>query len=213
VLQTTNLSLKENWKEVFKSPFERAVLLSGWLLIIAIIYVLPIFFNNIEKRKGIVLHDWLLAAIPGHNFSILIFSIIWGMALLTLYRAVYNPSVFLIYLWTLIFVTITRMITISLVPLDPPIGLIPLTDPVNEIFYGHSMITKDLFFSGHTATLFLFYLCLDKKQDKLLALIAVIVLCVLLLIQHIHYTIDILAAPIVVYGFYRLTRFILGNYQ
>jgi hypothetical protein len=33
----------------------------------------------------------------------------------------------------------------------------------------------------------------------------------LLLVQHIHYTIDVLATPIVVYPCYRLTRYLLNN--
>jgi len=96
-----------------------------------------------------------------------------------------------------------------MVPLDPPVGLIPLSDPVTGIFYGESNITKDLFFSGHTATVTLMFLCLQKKNDKIVAFTAIIILAVLLLVQHVHYTIDILAAPLIVYSLFRLTRFLL----
>ncbi len=211
--QTTNLSLKENWKEALNSPLKRSVLISGSILIAAIICVLPVFFNKIEKRHGIVLHDWVLAALPGHNFSIAIFSIIWLMGLLMMYRAIQKPSLFMIYIWAFIFITIARIITITLIPLDPPIGLIQLTDPVNEIFYGHEIIVKDLFFSGHTASLMLILLCLEKKTDKLLAFFALIILMTLLLIQHIHYTIDVLAAPLVVYPIFLFTRYLLRACQ
>ena len=211
--QTTDLSLKESWKETFNSPLKRLVLISGSILIGAIIYVLPVFFNKIEKRNGIVLHDWVLAAIPSHNFSIAIFSIIWLMGLLMIYRAIQKPNLFIVYIWAFILITIARIIAITLVPLDPPIGLVELTDPVNEIFYGHKIIVKDLFFSGHTATLVLIFLCLEKKTDKLIALIALIVLMVLLLVQHIHYTIDVLAAPLIVYPIFLFTRFLFKTYQ
>src|ERR1700748_1702379 len=137
--QTTDLSLKESWKETFNSPLKRLVLISGSILIGAIIYVLPVFFNKIEKRNGIVLHDWVLAAIPSHNFSIAIFSIIWLMGLLMIYRAIQKPNLFIVYIWAFILITIARIIAITLVPLDPPIGLVELTDPVNEIFYGHKI--------------------------------------------------------------------------
>jgi hypothetical protein len=211
--QTTNLSLKESWRETFNSPLKRSVLISGSILIAAIICVLPLFFNKIEKRDGSVLHDWVLAAIPPHDFSIAIFSIIWFMGLLMIYRAIQKPNLFIVYIWAFIFITIARIIAITFVPLDPPVGLIELTDPINEIFYGHKIIVKDLFFSGHTATLMLIFLCLEKKTDKLIALVALIILMLLLLVQHIHYTIDVLAAPIIVYPIFLFTRFLFKSYQ
>jgi len=172
---------------------------------IIVVFILPVFFGYIEKRKGVLLDDWVLDQIPPHNVSVLIFSIIWGMILFALIRAIYNPSIYITYCWSLIFVVIARFICITLVPLDPPAGLIPLTDPLTGIFYGHAVITKDLFFSGHTAILTLIVLCLKRKTDKLIGSLAVILVAFLLLVQHIHYTIDILAAPVIVYAIYHAT--------
>lgn len=85
-------------------------------------------------------------------------------------------------------------------------GLIPLVDPLTGYFYGHEAITKDLFFSGHTATLVMIYLNLERKNDKRIALVATLIVMLLLMVQHIHYTVDILAAPVIVYCCYRFTR-------
>jgi hypothetical protein len=97
------------------------------------------------------------------------------------------------------------MACISLVSLNPPVGLIPLADPITNQFYGIHYITHDLFFSGHTTTVFLIFLCLKKKADRIYVLLASLILGVLLLIQHVHYTIDVLAAPVFTYAVYRLT--------
>ena len=70
--------------------------------------------------------------------------------------------------------------------------------------YGAHYITHDLFFSGHTTTVFLVFLCLKKKWDRIYVLTASIVLGMLLLAQHVHYTIDVLAAPVFTYAVYRL---------
>ena len=174
-----------------------------------VVFILPVFFGYIEKRKGVLLDDWVLDQIPPHNVSVLIFSIIWGMILFALVRAIYNPSIYITYCWTLIFVVIARFACITLVPLDPPAGLIPLSDPLTGIFYGHAVITKDLFFSGHTAILTLIVLCLKRKTDKLIGSLAVILVGFLLLVQHIHYTIDVLAAPVIVYAIYSATSHFL----
>ena len=133
------------------------------------------------------------------------------MGLLIIYRAVYNPQIYINYCWTLILVSLARIITISFIPLDPPAGLITLTDPLTGIFYGESLITKDLFFSGHTATLTLIFLCLEKGSDKFIGLMAIILVAVLLLVQHIHYTMDIIAAPFFVYACFRLTQHLLKD--
>jgi len=204
-------SPRENWKAVWKSPGGRQQIISGTLVMMAVVFILPNFFGYIEKRKGTVLNDWVLAAITPHNESILIFAIIWGMILFIIIRAIYSPSIYILYCWTLVFVSIARLSCIALVPLDPPRGLIPLTDPLTGVFYGNAMITKDLFFSGHTATLMLIFLCLEKPVDKVIGAIATIVVGYLLLVQHIHYTIDVLAAPVFVYVFYRFTRYFLNK--
>jgi hypothetical protein len=179
----------------------------GSVIIFSIIVTLPIFFRHIEKRQGIVLHDWILAHVPPHNVSVIIFIIIWGMGLLIIYRALYRPQIYILYCWSLIFLCILRLITISIFALNPPVGLIPLADPLTGIFYGQAIITKDLFFSGHMVTVTLTYLCLEKKLDRVLGIISIIAIAVLLVVQHIHYTIDIVAAPVFTYAVYKLVRY------
>ncbi len=206
-------SLKDNWTAIWNSRCKRYQMIIGTVIMLAIIFTLPFFFAHIQKRKGIVLNDWLLAHIPPHNVSVLIFAIIWGMVLLILIRTIKSPSIYITYCWTLIFVYLVRFVTISVVALDPPLGLIPLVDPLSSVFYGNAYITKDLFFSGHTTTMVLIFLCLERRTDKIIALIAAFAVAYLLLVQHIHYTIDVLAAPIVVYPCYRLTCYLLNKYK
>jgi hypothetical protein len=203
------LSIKDRWKLACNTGPKRLRLISGSIIIFSIIIYLPYFFKGIEQRQGVVLHDWLLAQVPPHNVSVAIFIIIWGMGLLILYRAIYKPSIYLVYSWSLIFVCIARMISISIVALNPPIGLIPLSDPLTGVFYGQAVITKDLFFSGHITTVMLIFLCLEKKTDKIIAFFSIIAIAILLIIQHIHYTIDILAAPVITYTVYRFTLYLL----
>lgn len=204
-------SLKDNWAVIWNSRYKRYQMIIGTVIIFAILFSLQFFFAYIQKRKGAVLNDWLLAHISPHNVSVLIFALIWGMALLILIRAINNPSIYLTYCWTFIFVYIVRFVTLSVVALDPPPGMIPLVDPLSSVFYGNAAITKNLFFSGHTTTMLLIFLCLEKRTDKIIALIAAFAVACALLVQHIHYTIDILATPVVVYPCYRLTHYLLDK--
>jgi hypothetical protein len=203
---TALYKLKQNWLSAYDTSLKRVKLLIGTILIVAIINILPSFFRTIERRNGAVLNDWLLAHLPAYDVSVPIFTIIWGMGLLMMIRAFYKPAICTTYIWTLILVCIARFISITLVKLDPPAGMIPLVDPLTGYFYGHAAITKDLFFSGHTSTMVLTYLHLEKRSDKIIAFVAAALVMFLLLIQHIHYTMDVLAAPVIVYCLYRFTR-------
>ena len=204
------IALRTNWKETWSSSLQRIQLIVGSLLMIIITFMLPSFFNLIQKRDGPVVHDWVLAAIPPHNVSWAIFTVIWGIGFYALWRGIEKPTIYITYLWTFIFITILRVLAISMVPLDPPTGLIVLTDPLTAVFYGRSTITKDLFFSGHTSILFLAFLCLERKWDKILALTGTCIVACLLLVQHVHYTIDIVAAPIIIYPVFRLVKYLLN---
>ncbi|MGZ3753415.1 MAG: phosphatase PAP2-related protein [Mucilaginibacter sp.] len=202
--------LRKNWKETWSSHMLRAQFIVGTILLIALTFMLPSFFNLIQKRDGTLINDRVLAAIPAHNVSWMIFAFIWGFGLYALWRAIEKPTIYITYAWTLFFVTVLRVLAISLVALDPPKGLIALTDPLTGIFYGESNITKDLFFSGHTSVLYLAYLCLDRKRDKIVALCCTIAVAILLLVQHVHYTVDVIAAFIIVYPVYRIVKYLLG---
>ncbi|HVW95356.1 MAG TPA: phosphatase PAP2-related protein [Mucilaginibacter sp.] len=199
-------SVKSIWKETWKASVKRRQIIIGTVIMMSVVFTMPLFFGHIEKRHGTLIHDPVLAAITPHNVSALIFAIIWGMILLIMIRAAYKPSIYIIYCWALIPITILRFITISIVPLEPPTGLIPLTDPLTGVFYGQALITKDLFFSGHIATMTLIFLCLEKRTDKIIGFFATLAVAYLLLVQHIHYSIDILTSPGIVYICYRLTR-------
>ncbi len=93
------------------------------------------------------------------------------------------------------------MITIYLVPLDPPTTIIAIRDPLTSLTYGgkNIFITKDLFFSGHTSNMLVLALCFEKKTDKLLGLLAAVSVGTLVLFQHAHYSIDVIAAFIITF--------------
>ncbi len=139
-----------------------------------------------------LLNDPILRLMAPHNISVPLFIVIWAITGFSIYRAVQHPMMFLTYLWSFIFLSLFRMLTITLVPLDPPTGLIPLVDPLSNFFYGDKFVTKDLFFSGHTSSVFLLFLTIPGRTDKKLALIATFIVGFLLLVQHVHYTMDVL---------------------
>lgn len=185
---------KDNWAVAIKNPAFRRKLLIGLLALCLVLYCLPYFFQHIEKRNSHILNDMVLNWLPAKDMSVPIFSIIWTMALLIMIRSIQSPKIFILFLYSFLLVEASRFITISLVPLNAPLQLIPLMDPISNSFYGKTFITKDLFYSGHTAIQFLFFLCLRKRIDKLIALCCAISIGLLVLVQHIHYTIDVLAA-------------------
>ena len=205
-LNLTNTSYRDKWTQEWKLTAFRKRLFAVLVIIFIVVSVNPYFFNYIQQRNGIVLNDWLLNFIPQHDVSIPIFCILWSVVLLAVCRAVQNPRFLIVAGWTVLLLFVSRIISITLVPLNLPKGLICLHDPVTAIFYGNQLITKDLFYSGHTATMFLIFLCLENRYDKAYALFATLAIAILLLVQHAHYTIDIVAAPFFTYILYRLSK-------
>ena len=198
-----------SWSEAWTSSLFRRKIIGALISFFALtLFFMPHFFAVIEMRQGVVLNDWLLQRIPARDSSITIFIFLWSAILLIIFRSIQQPAIFLRAMYLFIILTIVRLISISLVPLDPPPGLIHIKDPLTSLSYGGGQVfmTKDLFFSGHTANLFLFYLCLQRKRDKQFALLATITVGILVLVQHVHYTIDVIVAFIFTYLLVRLTR-------
>ncbi len=190
------LAAKHHWINATKNTLFNKLLITGLILVALLFAAFPVFFQHIQKREGFLLNDVVLNAVAPLNVSAPLFIIIWGLGIFMGLRALQQPRLLLLFIWAFIFLSLFRVTCIWLVNLAPPQGLIPLADPISNSFYGKNFITKDLFFSGHTSTIFLVYLCLQKKADKIAALLGTIVVAILVLVQHIHYTVDVLAAPL-----------------
>jgi hypothetical protein len=77
--------------------------------------------------------------------------------------------------------------------------------------YGENIaITKDLFFSGHTATMVFVCFFLPDMRERKIAIGLTIVLVIFLLIQHVHYSLDILAAPLATWMSIRLAKYLVS---
>ena len=194
------------WPDAWARPAFRGRLLLALALLLTLAAGIPRFFAFIQARPGRVLPDPLLAGLPAHDVSGATFAVIYlgiGAALVYLLP---RPDRLLRALWGYLLLHAFRSLTLYLVPLNPPAGLLLLHDPlVDRFFYGSpTPITKDLFFSGHTATLFLLALAMPSRAGRWALLASTVVVGTLVLVQHTHYTYDVLAAPFFAGLSYRL---------
>lgn len=185
-----------SWKQAWALRSFRRRLVIGVIAVLIVLSALPVFFQFIQARTGPQLHDWLLPYLGPADVSVPLFAAIWCMVVLFIYRSVRDPDVFIVFVYGYAIVTILRMFTIWAIPLDPPDGLVPLVDPISNRWYGKTFVTRDLFFSGHTSTVWLIFLCFRRRIDRVIALICSIAVGVFVLVQHVHYTIDVVAAPV-----------------
>ncbi|WP_395617429.1 phosphatase PAP2-related protein [Aquirufa sp.] len=190
--------MKQSWKAAFTDRNFTLKLIGALAVFLIFPFKADDYFQWIQLREGIQWNDPLLNFLPALNVSYPIFGIIYFSVIYLLYRLLQDPKKFLWFAWAFNIETAFRFLSIYLVALNPPTGLVDLHDPLAEIFiYGENMaITKDLFFSGHTATMVFVCYFLPTARERRIAIGLSIILVTLLLIQHVHYSLDIAAAPV-----------------
>ena len=198
--------LKEKWIDAFSSKEFRIKFIIYVIILIISLNILVRFLNYNENRVGINFPDPLLALFSPDDVTWLTFGVIYLSLIGIIIYLFNNPKIFLIAILAYTIMILLRMTAMWLLPLEPPVKMIPLVDPVVEFFGKGGVLKKDLFFSGHTSTLTLFtLLVVNKKLKYIFAALTIIVgLCVL--IQHVHYSIDVFAAPFFAYFSYWVSR-------
>jgi hypothetical protein len=160
------------------------------------LYITPVYFNYIQNRVSISINDPILNFLPSLDVSFFIFNLMNVCALFTLFWLLMHPKYFAISIMTWAFVYTFRYIAMFLLNLDTPVGYVKLSDPMLDgIVYEGQVISKDLFFSGHTSYMFMMFLVVKNSILKRVNLIGTACVGFLLLVQHNHYFIDIIAAP------------------
>jgi hypothetical protein len=194
------------WPAAWRTPGFRNRLLAVLLLLLLLLALLPRFFAYIQARPGVRLPDPLLAVLPAHDVSELTFGAIYLSVAAGLWWLLPRPRLLLRALWAYLLLHLCRCLLLWLLPLEPPVGLVLLQDPlVDQLVYAApAPITKDLFFSGHTATVVLLALVVGQGWLRRSLLAAAALVGALVLVQHAHYTYDVLAAPLFAWGCYQV---------
>ncbi len=204
----------ENWRNEWRNFSFRYNFIFSFLFLIATLLVCSKFLLFAESRKGFFFNDYFLSVLPNYDLSGIIFFILYSTLIIGLGHVSRFPHRLILAFYAYTIVLIFRMLSIYFFPLEAPANIIVLKDPFVEFFTGTSIaVTKDLFFSGHTATMCLLYFFVKNKWLKISFLISAIAVGLMLLIQHVHYTMDVIAAPFfAVFGcrlvilFYRNSR-------
>lgn len=196
IIYFTYRELKTNWHSAWSRRLFKTQTIATLVFMLFLIAVLSYFFTYIETREGYNLHDVVLKHIPAFDLSYFIFLIIYSSAVVGIINLLPKPILFLKAVQTYLIILVLRLVTIYFIPLEAPESIIPLRDPfVEKFFYGEECITKDLFFSGHVATVCLLYMANPYRTLKKVFAIVVMVVAISILVQHAHYSVDIIAAP------------------
>ncbi len=192
-----------------RSHWKSFIVVSVLLSLTAALFVRFLAFHEVRaERLGWMFDDPMYRILPIVESSVFIFSITYGslIAYMTIYRKV--PHAFALLMSTYAFILLFRMVTLSLLPLVVHQDLIYLEDPFLNDWIYPSRIVADLFFSGHTALVFAIYLLSGKKWPFLLLSV---VIGFLLVMQRVHYSIDVIAAFPFAWCAVTLSRWIGGK--
>ncbi|MBC7485408.1 MAG: hypothetical protein H7282_01470 [Cytophagaceae bacterium] len=202
-------NLKSNWKQALQIPAFRIHAIAALLAGILIALSAPGFLGFIQTVQGTPLQDMLLNHIPAHDMSWYIFALLYTLIILVVVQLASQPVLLLKGLQAYILLNLMRACCIYFFPLEPDQNIIPLVDPIiDHFFYQKIVITKDLFFSGHVSVLTLLCLISPSTFTKKIAVIFTSLVAAFILVQHVHYTIDLLVGTVAAW----LAHYIVYSY-
>jgi len=201
------------WSHLFNSRRWILKFVLLWSICIVGLKLFSAFLIWNESRPGYIFHDVILESFSAIDLSFAIALLtnipIFG-GILLMFR---NPSDTVLMLCAVTFMCAVRSATLFLVPLEPPSTLIPLDDSfLIHAFYGGTSLKRDLFFSGHTANLILAGLIQNNKKIRNLIYVCALAVGLMVILQHVHYVIDVLAAPFFAVLVHRISRFFSAKY-
>jgi hypothetical protein len=194
------------WKSFLKDKKHLTEFIITAIVVTAVIIAFSHFLHFVEQREGVVLDDPILKTFNPINLTWLTFALIYLSLIIFVVTTFNKPSKLLISFQAYGLMLIFRTIAMYLTPFEAPAAIILLDDPFVQFFAKGDILTKDLFFSGHTGTLFLLFLLAENKTLKAIFLILTLMVGTAVLLQHVHYSIDVFVAPFVAYGSYKIIK-------
>ncbi len=192
------------WKSFLKDKKSLTEFIITMIVLIVVLISFSQFLNFIEQREGVVLSDPILMAYNPVDLTWLTFTLIYLSLFLFIITTINKPDRLLKAFQAYGLMVIFRTIAMYLTPFEAPETSLLLDDPFVQLFGQGEILTKDLFFSGHTGTLFLLFLLAENKIMKYTFLLFTLTVGTAVLLQHVHYSIDVFVAPFIAFGAYRI---------
>jgi hypothetical protein len=203
---------KKAWSYAWESKSFRIQAIVTAIVVSSFTVIFGKFFDFVEARQGALLNDYVLDLLPSYDVSWVVFFFLYSGIFIGLYYHLIHPKTILIVFQTYAIVTLVRIGTITFIPLEPPVGYLPLREPFVQLFTtGGKIISKDLFFSGHMSTILSLFFGSHRKFVRTFLLFCSLMVGVMVLLQHVHYTIDVIVAVPATYLIYKFCKTYLGG--
>jgi hypothetical protein len=189
------------WREWVRTPGGRGVIAFCLVTLVGMVLFMPYYYRELlGPKQGYLLDDPVLNFFTPEDWSNSV-NFILGLALVqTIVMYWKEPGVILTAVLTYCLVNILRALSMYSVTLEPPADMILLIDPISALFvYPDEAFAKDLFFSGHVSTMMAMVFVERNRLWFWTKAGGTALMSLFLAWQHVHYTVDLVVAPIVAY--------------
>ena len=177
------------WREILSSNKKIALFIAGIAALLSSFVINNKISTYVDHVQGPSVGDLILDNIPIYDLNFIFF---WAVLLFwagnIIYRLIF-PKEFPFILVSMSLFVMVRCFFIALTHLGPPETLLVVPEELS--YYSFN---ADLFFSAHVGTPFFYALLTSVKRVKWIAIIYSIIMVVIVLMSHGHYSIDIFAS-------------------
>ncbi len=201
------------WRRYQESWFDKHVRfsapLSFLLFLIAALVVQPLAIEFATEAATNPVGDIILSNVPVFNVG---YFFVYGMFLLVAFitfLCLHYPKriPFILHSLTLFILIRSAFVSMTHVGNFATQAVSPFGPGITRMFFG-----ADFFFSGHTGAPFLMALIFwDDKPLRYIFLAWSVFFGVIVLLGHLHYTIDVAAAYFITYGIYHIARWLFAR--
>lgn len=204
-----DISTPTLWGYYLSNTRFRILALGSLLFSVFAIKFITNYLAIVDLQVGTLLYDPLHAFLPAAiDWSNIIFFLTYTSVFVVTIDVILKSPMQLVRLGFAIgLMKVLRSFSMFLLPLEPPVGIIALQDPIVSFMTPNQIVAlRDLFFSGHCATMMILLLVAVSPIIKQWMRFIIVIVPLLILWQRVHYTIDVIAGIAVGYGVYWLVQ-------